>query len=486
MTGTKEKMNVVQPSAPPLPPELLAKFRKIVGDKYAVTDAADIAPYVTEERDLFHGRSPLVLRPGSTGEVAAICRLASEHRIALVPQGGNTGLVGGGVPFEGGDEVVLNLSRLNRIRAIDLLNDTITVEAGVVLASVQAAAEENNRLFPLRIGSEGSCQIGGNLSTNAGGTAVLHYGNTRELVLGLEVVLPDGRIWDGLRGLRKDNTGYDLKQLFIGAEGTLGIITAAVLKLFPKPGDVQVAFAAVRDVKAAVELLGLAQDESGRRVTSFELMPRLAIDFVRCHIPDTVDPLPTRYDWHVLIELSGGRGDGGLRRTMENILGLGMEKDLVLNGVIADSEAKAAALWKLRDSISEAQKPEGGSIKHDISVPVSRIAEFIERASRAVEKMIPGARPLAFGHLGDGNIHFNPCQPEGGDKQAFLDQWGPVSHMVHDLAAALGGSISAEHGLGRMKREEITRYKSALEIDLMRRIKSVLDPKGIMNPGKVI
>ncbi len=469
-----------------LAPGLLERLKAAVGPKGWIAEPDAMAPYLNEYRDLYHGRAALVLRPATTAEVAAVVKICAEGGIRIVPQGGNTGLVGGGVPFEGGDEVVISLSRLNRVRAIDLQNDTITVEAGVVLAAVQAAADEHTRLFPLRIGSEGSCQIGGNLSTNAGGTAVLHYGNARELVLGLEVVLADGSVWDGLRGLRKDNTGYDLKQLFIGAEGTLGIITAAVLKLFPKPGDVQVGFVAVRDVPAAVELLGLAQAESGGRVTSFELMPRLAIDFVRRHIPDTVDPLPTRYNWHVLIELSGGRADGGLRRTLENVLGLGLEKGLIVDGVIAESEAQAAALWKLRDSVSEAQKPEGGSIKHDISVPVSRIAEFIARASTAVEAMIPGVRPLAFGHLGDGNIHFNPCQPEGADKQAFLDRWEPVSHMVHDLAVELGGSISAEHGLGRLKRDEITRYKSPLEIDLMRRIKAVLDPKGLMNPGKVI
>ena len=469
-----------------LSPTILERLKAAVGPKGWTTDPLEMAPHLAENRDLYRGRAAMVLKPATTAEVAAVLRLCHETGTKLVPQGGNTGLVGGGIPFEGGDEIVLSLARMNRIRSTDPLDNTITVEAGCILANVQAAADAVDRLFPLRIGSEGTCQIGGNLSTNAGGTAVLHYGNTRDLVLGLEVVLADGQVWDGLRALRKDNTGYDLKQLFIGAEGTLGVITAAVLKLFPKPRDVQTALVAVRDVAAAVELLSSARTISGDQVTAFELMPRIGLDYVLRHIPGTVDPLPRAYDWTVLIELSGGRPDSGLRQTLEALLADGLERGQVLDAVLAASEAQARAIWKLRDSMSEAQKPEGGSIKHDISVPVSRIPDFIARATRAVETLIPGVRIVAFGHIGDGNVHFNPSQPVGADKERFLAQWESVNRIVHDIAAELGGSISAEHGLGRMKREEITHYKSALEIELMRSLKRTLDPKGILNPGKVL
>ena len=462
----------------------LERLKTALGPKGWTTDPAEMAPHLVEWRDLYQGRAAMLLKPASTAEVAQAMAICAETGTPVVPQGGNTGLVGGGIPFAGGEEVVLSLSRLNRVRELDPLDNTITVEAGCVLAAVQAAAAAADRLFPLRIGSEGSCQIGGNLSTNAGGTAVLHYGNTRELVLGIEVVLADGRIWDGLRRLRKDNTGYDLKQLFIGAEGTLGIVTAAVLKLFPKPRDVQVAVAAVTDVRAAVALLSLAREASGDRVTAFELMPRMGLDYVLRHIPGTIDPFAARHDWQVLIELSGGQAGGQMRATMEALLEAGMERDLVVDAVLAGSQAQAAQLWRLRDAMSEAQKPEGGSIKHDISVPVSRIPDFIDQASRAVIRLIPGTRIIAFGHIGDGNIHFNPSQPVGADRQWFLDQWEEVSHLVHDIAASLGGSISAEHGIGRMKREEIVRYKPAIELELMRRLKRSFDPQGILNPGK--
>ncbi len=464
----------------------LERLKTALGPKGWTTDPAEMAPHLVEWRDLYQGRAAMLLKPASTAEVAQAMAICAETGTPVVPQGGNTGLVGGGIPFAGGEEVVLSLSRLNRVRELDPLDNTITVEAGCVLAAVQAAAAAADRLFPLRIGSEGSCQIGGNLSTNAGGTAVLHYGNTRELVLGIEVVLADGRIWDGLRRLRKDNTGYDLKQLFIGAEGTLGIVTAAVLKLFPKPRDVQVAVAAVTDVRAAVALLSLAREASGDRVTAFELMPRMGLDYVLRHIPGTIDPFAARHDWQVLIELSGGQAGGQMRATMEALLEAGMERDLVVDAVLAGSQAQAAQLWRLRDAMSEAQKPEGGSIKHDISVPVSRIPDFIDQASRAVIRLIPGTRIIAFGHIGDGNIHFNPSQPVGADRQWFLDQWEEVSHLVHDIAASLGGSISAEHGIGRMKREEIVRYKPAIELELMRRLKRSFDPQGILNPGKTI
>lgn len=467
-------------------PDILDRLRAVVGERGFIADPAEMAPYLTEWRDLWHGVSPLVLRPASTAEVAEIVRLCAEAGTRIVPQGGNTSLCGGSVPGEGGDEVVVSLSRMRAVRGLDLKNDTITVEAGCVLQDVQQAAADAGRLFPMRIAAEGSCQIGGNLSTNAGGTAVLRYGNMRDLVLGVEVVLPDGRLWNGLRGLRKDNTGYDLKQLFIGAEGSLGIVTAAVLKLFPQPAAVETAFAAVADVEAAISLLGTAKALSGSQVTAFELVPRLGLDMVLEHIPDTHDPLRDRHEWYVLVELSAGRDDGALRQTMEAILTAGYEAGQVLDATMAASEAQALALWKLREGMSEAQKHAGGSIKHDVSVPVSRMADFIAQASAAVTGLLPGCQIVAFGHIGDGNVHFNPSQPPGMDKQAFLDRWHEVSDLVYGITAKHGGSISAEHGVGRLKRDEILRYKDEVEIDLMRRIKRALDPQNIMNPGKVV
>ncbi len=466
--------------------DVLDRLKAVVGPKGFIADRREMAPYLGEWRELYHGRSPLVLRPATTAEVAGVVRLCYETGTKLVPQGGNTGMCGGAVPFETGDELVLSLARLNRVRAVDPLNDTLTVEAGCVLEAVQRAAEEADRYFPLRIGSQGSCQIGGNLSTNAGGTAVLRYGNARELVLGLEVVLADGRVWDGLRGLRKDNTGYDLKQLFIGAEGTLGVITAAVLKLYPKPRDVQTAFAAVPDVASAVRLLEIARRESGDQVTAFELLPRLCLDIVLRHMPGAIDPIAEPHPWYVLVELSSGRAGGALRETLEDVLGQGLEAGLVRDAAIADSSARAAGLWKIRDSLSEAEKREGASIKHDISVPISRIAEFIAKADAALARTVPGFRSIAFGHIGDGNVHYTPMQPTGADGQAFLGRWQEVNTVVHDIVAGLDGSISAEHGLGRLKRDEITRYKSDVELDLMRTLKRQLDPTGILNPGKVI
>jgi len=450
------------------------------------TDPEIIAPHLVEWRGLYRGKSPLLLRPASTEAVAAIVAQCAATGTKLVPQGGNTGLVGGGTPFESNDEVILSLSRLNRVRAVDALDDTITVEAGCTLMAVQAAAETADRLFPLRIASEGTCQIGGNLSTNAGGTAVLRYGNTRDLVLGVEVVLPDGRVWNGLRALRKDNTGYDLKHLFIGAEGTLGVITAAVLKLLPRPRDRQTAFVAIPNVMAAVELLALARGRSGDVVTAFELMPRIGVDFVTRHVAGTADPFRQPYEWYVLLELSGGARAGDLRPMLEGLLEAALERGLVLDAVVAESEAQAKALWRLREELSDAQKPEGGSIKHDISVPVSKMAVFIERAVPAALAIVPGARPVAFGHIGDGNVHFNLSQPVGADRAAFLAQWETVNKAVHDIAASLGGSFSAEHGIGRLKRVELRHYKSALEMELMGRVKAALDPAGIMNPGKVL
>jgi FAD/FMN-containing dehydrogenase len=475
-------MNIVQPVAPPLSPELIAKFRNIVGDKYALTDAADIAPYVTEERDLFHGRSPLVLRPGSTAEVSAICKLASEHKIALVPQGGNTGLVGGQTPHNG--EVVISMRRMDRIREVDTASNTMTCEAGVVLQVAQQRASEVDRLFPLSLGAEGSCTIGGNLSTNAGGTTALAYGVAREMALGLEVVLADGRVVNLLSKLKKDNTGYDLRNLFIGAEGTLGIITAATLKLFPKPRAIETAFVGLTSPAQALKLLAIAQNEAAGTLTSFELLSEIAVDFSIRHGIDIRDPLANKHRWYVLMELSSPRDDA--RATLEAILSKGFEEGIVDDAVMAASLSQRQAFWKLRDEMSAAQKPEGGSIKHDISVPVVAVPDFIAVADAAVTKLIPGARPVPFGHLGDGNIHYNVSQPIGADAADFLSRWHEVNAVVFEIVLKMGGSISAEHGIGVLKRDELPDVKDKVAIELMRGIKAMLDPLGIMNPGKVL
>ncbi len=465
---------------------ILDRLRAIVGAGGWSTDAAELAPYLVEGRGLYQGRTPLLLKPATTAEVAALVAICAETGTPIVPQGGNTGLVGGGVPFESGNEVLLSLSRMNKVRGVDPLNNAITVEAGCTLAAVQGAAGQADRLFPLRIASEGSCQIGGNLSTNAGGNAVLRYGMMRELVLGLEVVLPDGRVIDGLRALRKDNTGYDLKQWFIGAEGTLGIITAATLKLFSRPRDRQTAFVAVPDVAAAVSLLGVAQAVSGGQVEAFELVARTGLEFVLRYTPGASDPLAVKHDWYALIEIAGGDAPDALRPVMERLVEAALVDGLALDGVIAGSAAQAQALWRLRESMSDAQKPEGGSIKHDISVPRSSMATFITRATAEVLARMPDARPVVFGHIGDGNVHFNISQPLGGDKAVFLGRWHEISELVHGVAHELHGSISAEHGIGRLKRDELPLYKSAVELDLMRGLKQMLDPGNIMNPGKLL
>ena len=475
-------MNIVQPAVPPLPPELIAKFRAIVGDKYAVTDAADIAPYVTEERDLFHGKSPLVLRPASTAEVSEICKLASKHKIALVPQGGNTGLVGGQTPHNG--EVVVSMRRLDKIRDVDTASNTMTCEAGVVLQVAQQRARDVDRLFPLSLGAEGSCTIGGNLSTNAGGTAALAYGVAREMALGLEVVLADGRTLNLMSKLKKDNTGYDLRNLFIGAEGTLGIITAATLKLFPKPRAIETAYVGLKSPAQALQLLSIAQNEAAGSLTSFELLADIAVDFSIRHGIDIRDPLTTKHPWYALMELSSSRDDA--RDALEQILAQGMEEGIVDDAVIAANLSQRAAFWKLRDEMSAAQKPEGGSIKHDISVPVAAVPDFIEEANAAVVKLIPGSRPVPFGHLGDGNIHYNVSQPVGGNAEDFLARWHEVNEVVFAIVKRMGGSISAEHGIGVLKRDELPDVKDKVAIELMRSIKAMLDPLGIMNPGKVL
>ncbi|MDA9437174.1 FAD-binding oxidoreductase [Bradyrhizobium sp. CCBAU 51627] len=475
-------MNINQSAAPQLAPELIDQFRKIVSDRHAITDAADIQPYVTEERNLFHGRSPLVLRPGSTAEVSAICKLASAHKIALVPQGGNTGLVGGQTPHNG--EVVVSLRRLDKIREIDTASNTMTVEAGVVLQIAQQKASDVDRLFPLSLGAEGSCTIGGNLSTNAGGTAALAYGVAREMALGLEVVLADGRVLNVLSKLKKDNTGYNLHNLFIGAEGTLGIITAATLKLFPKPRAVETAYVGLKSPAAALKLLTIAQSEAANALTSFELLSEMAVDFSVRHGIDVRDPLAEKHPWYVLMELSSPSDDA--RTPLETILGRAMEEEIVDDAVIAASLAQRNAFWKLREEMSAAQKPEGGSIKHDISVPVAAVPAFIEEANAAVVKLIPGARPVPFGHLGDGNLHYNVSQPIGANTADYLARWHEVNAVVFEIVLRMGGSISAEHGIGMLKRDELPEVKDKTAIELMRSIKAMLDPHGIMNPGKVL
>ena len=477
-------MNIVKPAAvtPPLSPDLVARFRAVVGDKYAVTDAADIAPYLTEERDLFHGRSPLVLRPGSTAEVSEICKIASEYKIALVPQGGNTGLVGGQTPHNG--EVVVSMRRLDKIREIDAASNTMTCEAGVVLQIAQQKAAEIDRLFPLSLGAEGSCTIGGNLSTNAGGTAALAYGVAREMALGLEVVLADGRILNLLSKLKKDNTGYDLRNLFIGAEGTLGFITAATLKLFPKPRAIETAFVGLKSPAEALKLLTISQGIAAGSLTSFELLADIAVDFSVRHGIDVRNPMAGKHPWYVLMELSSSRDDA--RAALESILAQGLEDGILDDAVIAASLSQRQAFWKLRDEMSAAQKPEGGSIKHDVSVPVAAVPAFIAEADAAVIKLIPGSRPVPFGHLGDGNIHYNVSQPVGGNAPDFLARWHEVNAVVFEIVMRMGGSISAEHGIGVLKRDELPDVKDKVAISLMRGIKAMLDPLGIMNPGKVL
>jgi FAD/FMN-containing dehydrogenase len=475
-------MNIVHSAVPSLSPELIEEFRRIVGDRYAVTDQAEIAPYVTEERDLFKGRSPLVLRPASTAEVSAICRLANAHKIALVPQGGNTGLVGGQTPHNG--EVVVSLRRMDKIREVDPASNTMTCEAGVILQVAQQKAAEVDRLFPLSLGAEGSCTIGGNLSTNAGGTAALAYGVAREMALGLEVVLADGRVLNLLSKLKKDNTGYDLRNLFIGAEGSLGIITVATLKLFPKPRAVETAFVGLASPAQALRLLSLSQNEAAGMLTSFELLSDIAVDFSIRHGINIRDPLSSKYPWYVLMELSSPREDA--RTALEAILATALDDGIVDDAVIAANLSQRQAFWKLRDEMSAAQKPEGGSIKHDISVPVAAVPDFIAEANAAVVRLIPRARPVPFGHLGDGNIHYNVSQPVGADTADFLGRWHEVNAVVFEIVLKMGGSISAEHGIGVLKRDELPEVKDKVAIELMRQFKALLDPHDIMNPGKVL
>ena len=457
---------------------LLEKFSAIVGTKNAIIDVADQAPYLKEWRDLWTGHTPVVLRPASTAEVSAILKLAHETDTKIVPQAGNTGLVGGQMPM--GDEVLLSLDRMDKIISVDAADNTMTVEAGCILKKVHEAAEAVDRLFPLTLASEGSCRIGGNLSSNAGGLNVLAYGLARDLCLGLEVVLADGRVWNGLKRLRKDNTGYDLKDLFIGAEGTLGVITAAVLKLYPRPRRHDTAFCAVPTPDAALALLALAREASGNRVVAFELLPEIGVGFAVKHM-QVVNPLGAASPWYVLMEFADATPEA-----MGGCLEAALEQGLVSDGTVAQSEAQRVAFWHLRESLSESQKFEGGSIKHDVSVPVSKVPDFIAAATPAVEKFMPGARVCSFGHLGDGNMHFNVSQPIGMDKAAYLAQWQAMSAVVFAEVLKRGGSISAEHGIGRLKAQDMLKIKTPLELELMRGLKQLFDPKGILNPGRVL
>jgi FAD/FMN-containing dehydrogenase len=476
-------MNIVQAPEKFLPADLLARFAAIVGEKNAITDPQAQAPYLVEMRDMFRGHTPMVLRPGSVAEVAQILKLANETVTAIVPQGGNTGLVGGQTPQHG--ELVLSLNRLDRVREVDPVSNTITCEAGVTLQRAREAAADVDRLYPQLLPSEGTCTIGGNLSTNAGGTAALAYGIARSHALGLEVVLADGRVLDNLNKLKKDNTGYDLKNLFIGAEGTLGVITAAVLRLIPRPRSVETAFVGVPSPEAALELLGLATERTAGGVTSFELMLRMGIDLVLKHGAGCRDPLPQVHPWYVLIELSS-QARSGLRAVMEEILAEGLERSLVVDATIAESLDQGKMFWRIRELFGEVQRYEGGSIKHDVSVPVAAAPAFISEANAAVVKLIPGARPLPFGHLGDGNIHYNVTQPVGADKAAYLERWHDVNAVVFEVVAKHGGSISAEHGIGVIKRDLLPKVKDPVAYELMRTLKRTLDPKGILNPGKVL
>lgn len=466
--------------------ELLARLTEVVGDAQVLLRAEDQASYLREWRDRYVGKALAVVRPASTDEVARILALCDERNVGVVPQGGNTGLVGGQIPSTSGAEIVLSLQRLNKTRSVDADGGSMILEAGVTLLDAQQIAEKAGRLFPLSLASEGSAEIGGVLASNAGGTAVLAYGNARNLCLGLECVLADGRIWQGLRTLKKDNTGYDLRDLMIGSEGTLGIITAAALKLFPRAKQQATAVVALDSPKAALQVFRLAEEAAGNRLTAFEFWVRRAMEFAIAYTPGHRDPFDAVHPWYALIEISREEAHGQAVRMLELLLTDASEKGLIRDAVIASSLQSRADFWRLRECLSEAQKGAGGSIKHDVSVPVSRIPEFLERAAPVVEKVCPGARPVPFGHFGDGNVHYNVSQPEGMDRAKFLGLWDVMSEAVHDCIHGLGGSISAEHGIGQMKREMLCRYKPVVELDMMRAIKKALDPKGILNPGKVI
>ena len=457
----------------------LETLKSIVGPKGWLETASDIEPYITEHRGKWRGSCALVVRPTSVQQISDIVRTCSETGITITPQGGNTGLVGGGVPQDG---IVLSLERLNKIRHVDPVNNTMSVDGGCVLTHIQKAADDVERLFPLSLAAEGSCQIGGNLSTNAGGVQVLRYGNTRDLTLGLEVVLPDGQIWNGLRSLRKDNTGYDLKHLFIGAEGTLGIITGVILKLFPRPKCRETALVSLNGAPEALDLLIRLQSGAADLLTTFEYINGVAFSLT----DQTMAPFQARPPACALIELSGFTTDGSTRQLLEEILSDALENGVIIDAVIAESETQSSNLWSLRESLPHVQSQAGGSIKHDVSVPISRIPEFLEKAEQLILRELPGIRIVAFGHMGDGNLHYNLSQPKDMDTQVFLGRWEFFSSIIHDLADNMNGSFSAEHGVGLLKRSALVQYKSSTQIELMKSIKRAIDPRGIMNPGKVL
>ncbi len=465
-------------------PPHIETLKSFTDNKGWISTPEDMQVFVTEQRDKYRGTSPLILLPKTAKEVSNILKFCNENQIEIVPQGGNTGLVGGGIPTGDNSQIILNLKRMNKIVSHDRSNSTITVGAGMILANLQQIAEKNEQLFPVSLAAEGSCQIGGNIATNAGGVNVLRYGSMRDQVLGLQMVLANGDIIDDLGGLRKDNTGYNLKALFMGSEGTLGIITAATLKLYPAHRQKETAFVAVETPQKAVELFSLAQKMSGDTLIAFEIMPRIGLEFVIDHMGGR-DPMGDKYDWYILIECASSLDETvlDLPRLMGLMVTEGFEKDLIIDGVLPKNQKETDEIWKLRENLSEAQKFEGGSIKHDISVPISKIPEFLEKATAATCAETSGLRPVPFGHIGDGNLHFNLSQPIGADKAEFLNQWERLNKITHDITAELGGSISAEHGIGRMKIEELERYKSPLQINLMRHIKKALDPNAIMNPN---
>lgn len=483
--GTSHSSDVT-PAHAALTPEHTAALGRIVGNANAVTATGDMAPFLMDWRGLYPSDTPLVLRPGSTQEVADVLAFANAHRLAVVPQGGATGLVGGHLPFAGRGEIILNLGRLNHIREIDTAAGVMTAEAGVTLQAAQDAAEAEGQLFPLSLASEGTCQIGGNLATNAGGINVLSYGNTRELTLGVEAVTAQGEIWNGLRKLRKDNTGYDLKNLLIGSEGTLGVITAATLRLWPKPKGKATALAALGSLEDVAALFEVARGLAGPTLTAFEVMPDMGMTFVLRHGPGTRLPVSEPAAWYVIFDVSSLESEEAANATAEAVLTAGFEGGHVADGVLAGSLGQAQELWMLRELLSEVQKEEGGSIKNDICVPVGDIPRFIRDADAVVSELVPGSRPVPFGHWGDGNIHYNISQPVGGDKAAYLAHWDTVTEAVNDIVLSLNGSISAEHGIGRMKRAKLAEIKAGPEIEMMRAIKQALDPRGILNPGKVV
>ena len=479
-------MKATQPLPATIAPVHLEALKAIAGPGGYFESESDTLAYRQSWRYGYTGTTPLVLRPNCTAAVAAIVGYCNTYRIGIVPQGGNTGLTFAGQPRETMGEIVVTTERLNKIRDIDLANDTITVDAGVVLQQIQETAAAQNRLFPLSLGAQGSCRIGGNISTNAGGVQVLRYGNTRNLVLGLEVVLPDGRIWDGLRALRKDNTGYDLKQLFIAGEGTLGIITAAVLRLFPLPTATETAWIAVESPAASVKLLEHVKTRMGDALSAFELIRRAIVDFTIQGVPGNEDPMRDIHPWYVLMDVSGQGAPGSLHEPLSETLAAALDEGIAIDAIITSSTQQTKKLWKMREDMAEGQRAAGGSIAHDISVPVSDIAAFVAEADNALERAYPGIRHCCFGHVGDGNLHYNPVRPPTWTQERYMQEYAAINRIVHDIVVAHRGSISAEHGIGRIKLAENQHYKSPVEMDLQRAIKRALDPIGIMNPGKLV